>query len=353
MSTISIVGRTLRSEIGPDLDQVWAEEGAFRKALWLAAGRLGGLAGKARDEERFKRQRAPTCPHATDTEVVLGGLFALAEVSAKYNRPFLPEPSSLDVRGCQQVDNRIVRDVLQHCEHLRTLRLDGCTRISDSAFAPALWKPPLAGLLGLHELSIGKCGQVTTEGLMGCVMKGAPFLKSLGLSFCRLSITDEVASELLFNFGIESLDLSFCTQVTDAAFEARSTCTVRELHVPNTQITDEAVESIARCARDLEVFDGGWVMKLTDRSVVALATGCPKLRSLCLCNTQITDDAFEAIARCRSLERLDASWCLRSTPHALEILAAGSHAGESEQCGRPPLRDLKLDHLGAFGMDAG
>eukprot|EP00428_Durinskia_dybowskii_P056614 CAMPEP_0170323460 /NCGR_PEP_ID=MMETSP0116_2-20130129/62538_1 /TAXON_ID=400756 /ORGANISM="Durinskia baltica, Strain CSIRO CS-38" /LENGTH=194 /DNA_ID=CAMNT_0010576379 /DNA_START=72 /DNA_END=652 /DNA_ORIENTATION=+ len=100
-----------------------------------------------------------------------------------------PNLRTLDVRGCQQVDNRIVRDVLQHCEHLRTLRLDGCTRISDSAFAPALWKPPLAGLLGLHELSIGKCGQVTTEGLMGCVMKGAPFLKSLGLSFCRLSIT--------------------------------------------------------------------------------------------------------------------------------------------------------------------
>ena len=49
-----------------------------------------------------------------------------------------------------QVDNRIVRDVLQYCERLESLRLDSCIRISDSAFAPALWRPPLAGLLELR-----------------------------------------------------------------------------------------------------------------------------------------------------------------------------------------------------------
>ncbi|CAE7480306.1 unnamed protein product [Symbiodinium sp. KB8] len=88
-----------------------------------------------------------------------------------------PNLCVLDVRTCQQVDNKIVRDVLQHCERLEVLRLDGCPRISDSAFAPSLWKPPLAGLLGLRELSVGKCGQITAEGLMGYVFKGAPYLR--------------------------------------------------------------------------------------------------------------------------------------------------------------------------------
>ena len=74
-----------------------------------------------------------------------------------------PNLRCLDVSGCPQVDNRIVRDVLQNCEHLETLRLEGCARISDSAFAPALWKPPLVGLLGLKELSLSKCGQITED----------------------------------------------------------------------------------------------------------------------------------------------------------------------------------------------
>ena len=86
---------------------------------------------------------------------------------AERRRALFPQLRVLDVRSCHQVDNRIVRDVLQYCEMLEALRLDGCLRISDGAFAPALWRPPPAGLLGLRELSVGKCGQITAEGLTG------------------------------------------------------------------------------------------------------------------------------------------------------------------------------------------
>lgn len=254
-----------------------------------------------------------------------------------------PNLRTLDVRTCQQVDNRIVRDVLQHCERLETLRLDGCTRISDSAFAPALWGPPLVGLLGLRELSVGKCGQITAEGLLGYVMKGAPFLRTLGLS--RLAITDEVASELLFSFGLESLDLSFCAQITDAPFQASPLSLLRELIVPSTQITDAAVELLAARAPHLEVFNAGLVMKLTDRGVLALVEGCSGLRTVCVRNTQITDASFDALVRCHHLEHLDASWCLRATSRAIEILGAADP--------RPPLRELLLDHLGALNLDMG
>lgn len=256
-----------------------------------------------------------------------------------------PKLRALDLCGCQQVDNRIVRDVLQYCEHLQSLRLDGCTRISDSAFAPAMWKPPLAGLLSLRELSVGRCGQLTAEGLMGYVMKGAPYLRTLGLPFCRLAITDEVASELLFSFGLEAIDLSHCEKITDAPFRARSSCLLRELRVSSTQISDDAVASIASRAPRLETFDAGWVMKLTDASIMALTQACDKLRKLVVCNTQITDSSFEAIARCRHLEHLDASWCLRATSQALEILAAPAQ--------RPPIREFVLSHMDAqnLGID--
>lgn len=264
-----------------------------------------------------------------------------------------PNLRVLDVRGCQQVGNRIVRDVLQFCEHLTTLRLDGCARISDSAFAPALWRPPLGGLLGLCELSIAKCSQVTEEGLMGYVMKGAPFLNSLGLAACRLTVTDEVASELLFSFGLESLDLSFCSQITDAPFQARPACVLRELHVANTQISDEAFEHIAHCAKELEVLNAGWVLRLTDRGVAVVTEGCAQLKSLCICNTQVTNRAFEAIARnCRHLECLDASWCMRASWHVLGILSELG-ATEADAASLPPLKELRLDHLGCMFFDFG
>lgn len=261
-----------------------------------------------------------------------------------------PRLRVLDVRSCQQVDNRIVRDVLQYCERLESLRLDGCVRISDSAFAPALWKPPLLGLLGLSELSVGKCGQITTEGLMGYIMKGAPDMKMLGLASCRVTVTDDVVSELLFSFGLEALDLSFCTQITDAPFQARASSVLRKLHVAYTAISDAAAECIAEFAPCLESLDASCVMKFTDRGVIAIVKGCTMLRNLNISSTQVTDASFEAIARCSHLESLNAAWCLRASAHAIDILTAGGGSNGEKQ-GPPPLQELSLEHVGALGLD--
>jgi len=254
-----------------------------------------------------------------------------------------PNLRALDVRGCQQVDNRIVRDVLQYCEHLESLRLDGCIRISDSAFAPALWRPPLAGLLELRELSVGKCCQITAEGLMGYVMKGAPYIRSLALPYLRVS--DAIVSELVFSFGLEVLDLSWCTQITDAPFQARSASLLRELHLAHTQVTDVAVEYIAGRVPELEIFDASYVCRFGDHGVQALASKCHKLRDLCICNTQITLKSFESIMQCKNLERLNASMCQLVDSRALTILAQGGLSAE-----RPPIRELVLDHLGSLGL---
>eukprot|EP00931_Biecheleriopsis_adriatica_P051899 TRINITY_DN30141_c0_g1_i1.p1 TRINITY_DN30141_c0_g1~~TRINITY_DN30141_c0_g1_i1.p1 ORF type:complete len:750 (+),score=124.23 TRINITY_DN30141_c0_g1_i1:94-2343(+) len=255
-----------------------------------------------------------------------------------------PNLCILDVRQCQQVDNRIVRDVLQYCERLEVLRLDGCTRISDTAFSPALWKPPLAGLLGLRELSVAKCGQITAEGLMCYVLKGAPYLKNIGLAFCKLAVSDEMASELLFHFGLEAVDFSFCTQISDSAFKESRRSALRELRLSSTNIGDSAVQDVAQQNPQLEVFDAGWAVKLTDLGILALVEHCNKLRTLCICNTQITDASFTAIMRCRHLECLDASWCLRASVRALDILS------DRTVDHRPPIRWLQLDHLGAMGL---
>ena len=38
----------------------------------------------------------------------------------------------------------------------------------------------------------------------------------------------QVASELLFQFGLQALDLSFCSQLSDAPFEAGCLCAASE-----------------------------------------------------------------------------------------------------------------------------
>mmetsp|Transcript_55292 Transcript_55292/g.131872 ORF Transcript_55292/g.131872 Transcript_55292/m.131872 type:complete len:797 (+) Transcript_55292:146-2536(+) len=255
-----------------------------------------------------------------------------------------PSLQVLDVRGCHQVDNRIVRDVLQYCEHLSILRLDGCTKISDSAFAPALWKPPLVGLLGLLELTVARCGQITAEGLLCSVMKGTPILRRLGLENCRSAVTDEVAAELLFSFGLETLDLSHCSQITDAPFVARSSTTLRELRLSSTGISDAAIEGIAERAPQLLIVDVGGVLRFGDSGLVALTRHCKLLQELCLSYTQITDAAFDAMVTCRHLQRLDVSWCLKPTAGALEVLAL--------PFSRPPLREFLFDNLGALNLGA-
>eukprot|EP00438_Fugacium_kawagutii_P008880 Skav202619 [mRNA] locus=scaffold515:16323:26650:- [translate_table: standard] len=65
-----------------------------------------------------------------------------------------------------------------------------------------------------------------------------------------------------------------------------------------------------------------------------------------VCQTEITDKCFEAIMRCRNLECLNASWCLRATSQALDIIS------DQTRESRPPLKRFDLDHLGAMALDA-
>ncbi|CAE7493460.1 FBXL2, partial [Symbiodinium necroappetens] len=195
-----------------------------------------------------------------------------------------------------------------------------------------------------HKLDLRKAEYVCWQGLLANV---EGILQTLGLAYCHGTVTDEVASELLFQFGLQALDLSFCSQLSDAPFEAHPHSLLRELRLSSTNVSDRGLESIARRAPNLEVVDVGWAMKLTDSGILSLVTFCSKLQALCVRSTEITDASFEAIMQCQHLERLNASWCLRATAHALDILA------DTNSVTRPPLKSIDLDHLGAIALDIG
>lgn len=82
-----------------------------------------------------------------------------------------------------QVNNRLVSAILVSCRYLQTLILEGCVRISDSAFVAEGGQPQLGttigimlllfmmmlsntlGLARLQQLSVGGCGQLSAFAL--------------------------------------------------------------------------------------------------------------------------------------------------------------------------------------------
>ena len=76
-----------------------------------------------------------------------------------------------------QVNNAIVRKVLQGCSALRQLYLDGCRHVTDAGFH--LQQSPFYVLLGavsLETISVQGCPQV-------------PIIRYVGSSMCRYHIS--------------------------------------------------------------------------------------------------------------------------------------------------------------------
>ena len=69
---------------------------------------------------------------------------------------------------------------------------------------------------------------------------------------------DQVAGELLFQFGLQALDLSFCSQLTDLPFEAHRQSSLRELRLSSTSVGDKGIQEIAERSPMLEVLDAGY-----------------------------------------------------------------------------------------------
>ena len=67
----------------------------------------------------------------------------------------------------------------------------------------------------------------------------------------------QVAGELLFQFGLQALDLSFCSQLTDLPFQKQAHSQLRELRLSSTTVGDKGIQEIAERSPMLEVLDAG------------------------------------------------------------------------------------------------
>eukprot|EP00397_Hematodinium_sp_SG-2012_P029458 GEMP01031119.1.p1 GENE.GEMP01031119.1~~GEMP01031119.1.p1 ORF type:complete len:632 (-),score=115.80 GEMP01031119.1:256-2151(-) len=260
-----------------------------------------------------------------------------------------PDLRKLDLTGCKQAGNRIVHEVLLNARHLQTLTLNGCVKISDSAFTQEPFEKVLFGLLSLQELNLSKCSQVSMQCLRSSVLKSAPVLRSLNLSHCS-SVTNADLQEL-FWFDLDAMDISN-TAISDEAFVNVRNLALRKLFIGNTGITDASCEVIAKTCADLLLeFDVQWC-NITDRTLEHLSAHCPNLRSLVLRGTNVTSDGVTSlpnvdslnVAMCLNLD-LDSFPWPNATHLDLSWLGFSKRSRSLANCQFHRLRTLRLDGM--------
>jgi len=222
--------------------------------------------------------------------------------------PKMPDLQVLVLDGCQEIDDDGLLAVGQRCPHLRcfslywnvkvtdkglcrvlkaqrghhlkSLNFSGCKYLTDETVQRILTKAP-----ELEELDLTRCPQVT-EGGIQLVFECLDKLRVLRL-YAMAQLNPNGFSSLHKLLHLEELDLCGC-RIEDAAFVSFvEACTPSRLHTLNLT----------------------WCPALTDLSLRALTSCCPRLEWLSLFgNLNMTEAAIEdmAIAPCsRTLRWLD------------------------------------------------
>lgn len=228
---------------------------------------------------------------------------------------------------CSQMSNSIVRSVLQGCEVLEQIRLDGCPRISDAAFDP-LHCPfdRLKAADSLKFIGLKGCQQITGS-FSAVLTKVFRSLETVDLSQCK-HIVSSAVSDLLTHGTLQNIDLSFVGSVGDEAFSEQSSkyLALRSLNLSQNRITDVSLLSLANSVCNLSCLRLQWCGGISDSGVMALAEGCRFITVLDLQSCNITDASLVAISSsCNSLVELDVSWCVRITDTGIRALSDGKN----------------------------
>lgn len=129
-----------------------------------------------------------------------------------------PNLIELRLQRCKQIGNGLVRSILTNCHYLRVLRLDGCRNITDAGFITRPFDI-LYGLLGLRELGLSQCPQITSITLQ-TIVKNCPKLTALYLSQNR-HFSDSAVTDILESCRfLKTLDLGHCSRLTPDLFYA-------------------------------------------------------------------------------------------------------------------------------------
>lgn len=217
---------------------------------------------------------------------------------------------TLSLRNCIQVSNGLVRLILQQCNNLQVLDLEGCYRVTDNAFATtnSLFFPLIASI-NLERISFKNCPQITGDFFSSYIKNGCKLVE-LNISKCRNVKSDEIGLCFHESLNMEVLDVSF-SSVNDVIFnDISSEQTLQMLDISRCKITDKSLIKIGKYFPHLKEFYCHFNTEITDKGIKEICKNCSNLTIVELSNcTLLTDDSLNSLKSLSNLIRLDMSYC--------------------------------------------
>lgn len=306
--------------------QIWTPE-SLAERLCLASRRVAQemnlsvlpqqLLGKALDvlvdRNALTDNVLSLCLSQDTVELRLTGAYHLRKFTLSAIPQLCVNLLHLDLGRCRQIDNRLIQNVIEACYYLEYLCLDGCVKISDSAFSSISFSP-------LKTLSLAGCSQLTPDGLVRILLV-CERLETLNLAGCRQSVTDRVLWSI---FDAASTDRLRCVDISGCSVLNSDTAFLQypSGHVPLKSIklggsqsycpkyTDAAVIALTTICGggSLEEVETTWNSLITDKSLHALKT-CKNLRRVNFTNSRVTSAGLtDLLSVCSGVRELYLSW---------------------------------------------
>ncbi|XP_077992072.1 uncharacterized protein LOC144446192 [Glandiceps talaboti] len=264
-------------------------------------------------------------------ELDIGGLYDLSDASITTLAENCNNLKRLNLHGCTRITKDGLKKIGDHCRQLKQLDLSYCYKVSSSSDSEGLLHLPSSlqdlSLCGtqvngetlpdafcrlIHLDSMKLCGvsSLTTTNMEQTFSAIGHQLELVDFNGCGGVVTDDILSSVVKHCTkLESLALSFCTQVTGSTLyplleDKKRAANIRSLICSGCRsLTHEVLQAIAESCVNLEWLALAGVACVNDEVLLTLATHCHKLKTINFktCK-EITDTGVCALARNCPLE---------------------------------------------------
>ncbi|XP_067291986.1 F-box/LRR-repeat protein 14 isoform X3 [Pseudorasbora parva] len=246
---------------------------------------------------------------------------------------------ALSLRNCSYIRDAVMFSLTQLLgSKLRKLDLTSCAYLTDlSVHAIANYLPALV------VLRLGWCKEISDWGLLGMVEPTKNCEPSDKEEKPRLvteedlgAFRDQERASLLALRGLQELDLSACSKLTDTSI-------TQVLRFPDLQrlslsmlpdISDDSLVSVALHCRNLTSLALNFCPHISDQGMARALPLLHRLQHLFLaCCDAVTNETLSIIAlHCDRLRTLDVSMCKDITVHQVDLLQSRLPFLEKVQC---------------------